>query len=76
MAARSIEQLTLECAQTALRIQTGLQKDRSLNMAKHFVVSREEFIRLLVEQQANGITRTANVGWHQFNGVPLWVDTK
>lgn len=67
---RSLTDLRAACAQTALTIQLNLQHGRSFNPEKHFRVTPDEFLFLLTNP---GLTRTSNVGWHEFLNIPLWV---
>lgn len=74
--ARTYEELIDGAGRTALTIQRELQAPREYKANKHFRVTEAEFLLLMRRDQENSSTlvRTMNVGWHEFCGVPLWVD--
>lgn len=65
---RTEKELFAALAYTAAGIQLKLQKDRTYNQDKHFLLTMEEFV-----EHFELMTTTTNVGWYLLLGVPVWI---
>lgn len=65
---RTEKELFAALAYTAAGIQLKLQKDRTYNQDKHFLLTQEEFV-----EHFELMATTTNVGWYLLLGVPVWI---